>query len=57
MNDDLVSPLGASREHSVPCSMCRAETWTLSGVCGPCRIKLHEQAEFEAGFNDMDRAG
>ena len=31
--DPKVSHAGDRREHSVPCSMCRAHTWAINGLC------------------------
>ena len=29
----LLSPAGDRRENSVPCSVCRADTWNINGRC------------------------
>ena len=31
--DPKVSPAGDRRENSVPCSICRTDTWAINGLC------------------------
>lgn len=39
------SPLGDSRERSVPCSRCNRKTWRLSALCARCELDQYDEED------------